>query len=327
MSKFKNPLNFFKKKEKKKEDEKVEEKKQKQEYDYSGTKIANGSSSEDENFKNLRDKIEEDKNKTEQTAKTEHTETEAPKNSGEKIEEKVSETSKENAEQTAKTEHTETEAPKNSGEKIEEKVNETSKENAEQTAKTEHTETETKPEAKNNENSEKMFEEMKALNEKIANLNDMFLKKIQSMEFEKNVVNDLHKELQGYKDDLYFKLIKPTLMDLIDMKNSFKRGIENFSQKTEAEKINFLETFIFEIDTILEKNDIEIYETDITNEQNFNVKKQKIIEKIETDKKENHGKVFKVKSNGYIYKGKVISPEKVEVYVYNEKSKEELKGE
>ena len=43
MSKFKNPLNFFKKKEKKKEDEKVEEKKQKQEYDYSGTKIANGS--------------------------------------------------------------------------------------------------------------------------------------------------------------------------------------------------------------------------------------------------------------------------------------------
>ena len=172
-----------------------------------------------------------------------------------------------------------------------------------------------------------MFEEIKALNEKIANLNDMFLKKIQSMEFEKNVVNDLHKELQGYKDDLYFKLIKPTLMDLIDMKNSFKRGIENFSQKTEAEKINFLETFIFEIDTILEKNDIEIYETDITNEQNFDVKKQKIVEKIETDKKENHGKVFKVKSNGYIYKGRVISPEKVEVYVYNEKAKEELKGE
>ena len=172
----------------------MEEKKQKQEYDYSGTKIANGSSSEDENFKNLRDKIEEDKNKTEKT------------------EEKVSETSKENVEQTAKTEHTETEAPKNSGEKIEEKVSETSKENAEQTAKTEHTETETKSEAKNNENSEKMFEEMKALNEKIANLNDMFLKKIQSMEFEKNVVNDLHKELQGYKDDLYFKLIKPTLI-------------------------------------------------------------------------------------------------------------------
>ena len=181
----------------------MEEKKQKQEQeqkdDYRDTKTVNGSSSEDENFKNLRDKIEEDKNKTEQTAKTEHTETEAPKNSGEKTEEKV---------------------------------NETSKENVEKIVKTEQRETETKSEAKNDENSEKMFEEIKALNEKIANLNNMFLKKIQSMEFEKNVVNDLHKELQGYKDDLYFKLIKPTLMDLIDMKNSFKRGIENFSQKT-----------------------------------------------------------------------------------------------
>lgn len=286
-----------KNKKKERENEIVKEKKQKQEqkYDYSGTKIANGSKIVE--YKKFDEACEKMKN----NEKKEEIETEIKEN-----------------EVIVKEE--------NSEEKREE-VNETSKENVEQIAKTEQRETETKSEAKNDENSEKMFEEIKALNEKIANLNDMFLKKIQSMEFEKNVVNDLHKELQGYKDDLYFKLIKPTLMDLIDMKNSFKRGIENFSQKTEAEKINFLETFIFEIDTILEKNDIEIYETDITNEQNFNVKKQKIIEKIETDKKENHGKVFKVKSNGYIYKGKVISPEKVEVYVYNEKAKEELKGE
>ena len=285
-----------KNKKKERENEIVKEKKQKQEYDYSGTKIANGSKIvEYKKFDKACEKMKNNEKKGE-------------------IETEIKE-----REVIVKEE--------NSEEKREEEVNETSKENVEQIAKTEQRETETKSEAKNNENSEKMFEEIKALNEKIANLNDMFLKKIQSMEFEKNVVNDLHKELQGYKDDLYFKLIKPTLMDLIDMKNSFKRGIENFSQKTEAEKINFLETFIFEIDTILEKNDIEIYETDITNEQNFDVKKQKIVEKIETDKKENHGKVFKVKSNGYIYKGKVISPEKVEVYVYNEKSKEELKGE
>lgn len=285
-----------KNKKKERENEIVKEKKQKQEYDYSGTKIANGSKIvEYKKFDKACEKMKNNEKKGE-------------------IETEIKE-----REVIVKEE--------NSEEKREEEVNETSKENVEQIAKTEQRETETKSEAKNNENSEKMFEEIKALNEKIANLNDMFLKKIQSMEFEKNVVNDLHKELQGYKDDLYFKLIKPTLMDLIDMKNSFKRGIENFSQKTEAEKINFLETFIFEIDTILEKNDIEIYETDITNEQNFDVKKQKIVEKIETDKKENHGKVFKVKSNGYIYKGRVISPEKVEVYVYNEKAKEELKGE
>ena len=327
----KNLGNRGNKQEKKKEDEKVEEKKQKQkqEYDYSGTKIANGSSSEDENFKNLRDKIEEDKNKTEQTAKTEHTETEAPKNSGEKIEEKVSETSKENAEQTAKTEHTETEAPKNSGEKIEEKVSETSKENAEQTAKTEHTETETKPEAKNNENSEKMFEEMKALNEKMENLNNLFVKKIGSIEFEREVGNKLHKELQEYKNDFYFQLIKPTILDLIRVRDNFKAGVKEFSKKSREEQDRFLRSFIDGIDIILDKNEIEIFETDLTDENNqkYNSRKQKIVRKVETQEKEKNGKICELISEGYIRNEKVIECEKVKVYVYKEKRDEKSKGE
>ena len=296
MSKFKNPLNFFKKKEKKKEDEKVEEKKQKQEYDYSGTKIANGSSSEDENFKNLRDKIEEDKNKTEQTAKTEHTETEAPKNSGEKIEEKV---------------------------------NETSKENAEQTAKTEHTETETKPEAKNNENSEKMFEEMKALNEKMENLNNLFVKKIGSIEFEREVGNKLHKELQEYKNDFYFQLIKPTILELIRVRDNFKAGVKEFSKKSREEQDRFLRSFIDGIDIILDKNEIEIFETDLTDENNqkYNSRKQKIVRKVETQEKEKNGKICELISEGYIRNEKVIECEKVKVYVYKEKRDEKSKGE
>ena len=292
----KNLGNRGNKQEKKKEDEKVEEKKQKQEYDYSGTKIANGSSSEDENFKNLRDKIEEDKNKTEQTAKTEHTETEAPKNSGEKIEEKV---------------------------------NETSKENAEQTAKTEHTETETKPEAKNNENSEKMFEEMKALNEKMENLNNLFVKKIGSIEFEREVGNKLHKELQEYKNDFYFQLIKPTILDLIRVRDNFKAGVKEFSKKSREEQDRFLRSFIDGIDIILDKNEIEIFETDLTDENNqkYNSRKQKIVRKVETQEKEKNGKICELISEGYIRNEKVIECEKVKVYVYKEKRDEKSKGE
>ena len=289
----KNLGNRGNKQEKKKEDEKVEEKKQKQEYDYSGTKIANGSSSEDENFKNLRDKIEEDKNKTE------------------------------------KTEHTETEAPKNSGEKIEEKVNETSKENAEQTAKTEHTETETKPEAKNNENSEKMFEEIKALNEKMENLNNLFVKKIGSIEFEREVGNKLHKELQEYKNDFYFQLIKPTILGLIRVRDNFKAGVKEFSKKSREEQDRFLRSFIDGIDIILDKNEIEIFETDLTDENNqkYNSRKQKIVRKVETQEKEKNGKICELISEGYVRNEKVIECEKVKVYVYKEKRDEKSKGE
>ena len=324
----KNLGNRGNKQEKKKEDEKVEEKEQEQKDDYRDTKTANGSGSEDENFKNLRDKIEEDKNKKEQTAKTEHTGTEkredaeAPKNLEEKREEKVSETSKENVKQTTKTEHTETE-------KREEKVSETSKENVEQTAKTEHTETETKSEAKNNENSEKMFEEIKALNEKMENLNNLFVKKIGSIEFEREVGDKLHKELQEYKNDFYFQLIKPTILGLIRVRDNFKAGVKNFSKKSREEQDRFLRSFIDGIDIILDENEIEIFETDLTDENNqkYNSRKQKIVRKVETQEKEKNGKICELISEGYIRNEKVIECEKVKVYVYKEKRDEKSKGE
>ena len=293
------------KKEKKKEDEKVEEEKkqeQEQKDDYRDTKTANGSGSEDENFKNLRDKIEEDKNKKEQTAKTEHTGTEKREDA---------------------------EAPKNSEEKREEKVSETSKEKVEQTAKTEHIETETKSEAKNNENSEKMFEEIKALNEKMENLNNLFVKKIGSIEFEREVGNKLHKELQEYKNDFYFQLIKPTILGLIRVRDNFKAGVKNFSKKSREEQDRFLKSFIDGIDIILDENEIEIFETDLTDENNqkYNSRKQKVVRKVETQEKEKNGKICELVSEGYIRNEKVIESEKVKVYVYKEKKDEEPKGE
>ena len=42
------------------------------------------------------------------------------------------------------------------------------------------------------------------------------------------------------------------------------------------------------------------------------------MKKIETQDEELHGKIYKVTSDGYMYKEKVISPEKVEVYIYKQ---------
>ena len=53
---------------------------------------------------------------------------------------------------------------------------------------------------------------------------------------------------------------------------------------------------------------------------------REIIKKIETPYEELHGRIFHISSNGYMYKGRVISPEKVEVNIYK-KTTEELKGE
>ena len=109
---------------------------------------------------------------------------------------------------------------------------------------------------------ERILIEIINIDKKIANLNELFLRKIQSVEFEKETTDKLHKELQVYKNDMYFQLVKPIIMDLINIIESMRKGLENFSEKTEEEKLKFLESYIEEIQIILENNDIEIYQTD-----------------------------------------------------------------
>lgn len=81
-----------------------------------------------------------------------------------------------------------------------------------------------------------VFEEIQELNEKMDVMNDTVSQKILNMDFEKNVADKLHKELQGYKDDLYFQLVKPLIMDLINMRERMRRAVKHFSKETGEKK-------------------------------------------------------------------------------------------
>ena len=162
-----------------------------------------------------------------------------------------------------------------------------------------------------------VFEEIQELNEKMDVMNDTVSQKILNMDFEKNVADKLYKELQGYKDDLYFQLVKPLIMDLINMRERMRRAVKHFSKETGEKKVEMLESYVEEIETILENNSLEIYETE-KEECDYKVKKQRIVKQIKTSDEKLHGKICNILTNGYIYteKNKIIFPEKVEVYVY-----------
>ena len=166
--------------------------------------------------------------------------------------------------------------------------------------------------SKNDENKlEKILRNIEDIDGKVEVLNDLFLKKIQSIE---------------YKNDMYFQLIKPVVMSLLSLRESMKKNLKSFDVMSEEEKSEILQSYIEEVEIILENNDIEIYETNIENDSYVDVKKQKIIKKIETPYEQLHGKIENVLSSGYKYKDKIISPEKVEVNIYK-KPEEDLKGE
>ena len=92
----------------------------------------------------------------------------------------------------------------------------------------EQEETDKNDNSKNDENKlEKILENIEDINGKVEILNNLFLKKIQSIEFEKKTTDKLYKELQEYKNDMYFQLIKPIVMSLVSIRESMKKNLKN----------------------------------------------------------------------------------------------------
>ena len=91
-----------------------------------------------------------------------------------------------------------------------------------------------------------------------------------------------------------------------------------FAAKPEGEQSVPLKTFkdyAFDIQDILEKNSITIYDSHQGEE--YLAIKHKVVRKLSTSDESLHGKIAESLSSGYEYLGKVISPEKVAVYIYD----------
>ena len=163
------------------------------------------------------------------------------------------------------------------------------------------------------------------LNSKMDEMNSLFVRKIQHTEHEEKIVDQMHAELQKYKDDLYSQLVRPILVDIIDIRESILHVADNYVSKPEEERNIPIDTFVgytYDIEDILDKNNIVIYESSEGDE--YVPIRHKIVKKVTTHVEELHGRISECYSSGYEYMGKTVMPEKVAVYVYQkEESKEE----
>lgn len=171
-----------------------------------------------------------------------------------------------------------------------------------------------------------LTEAVSALSGKMEEMNTLFIKKIQHTAHEEQIVDKMHAELQRYKEDMYAQLVRPILLDIIEMRNSILRMARVYEAKPEGEQNIPLKTFrdySYDIQDILEKNNISIYES--KEGDSFSPAKQRVLKKLETPAEELHGRIAESLSPGYDYLGKTIAPEKVAVYIY--KDSEDAKGE
>lgn len=150
----------------------------------------------------------------------------------------------------------------------------------------------------------------------IQELNELFSKRLMYVDHEEKIVDNMHRELQEYKNDLKFQLIQPILQDIISVADSISRMSESYLTQPEGEQDIPNDKFLSYIDDlhyIMENNGVDIYKSNIGD--NVIPLKQRIIKKIETDDASLVGKIAKTYSYGYERNGKVITAEKVAVYV------------
>lgn len=185
-------------------------------------------------------------------------------------------------------------------------------------------ESESLEDIENNVVCDKVFQEVINLKEKVELMNQLFVKKIQHTEYEEEIVDRMHSELQRYKEDLYSQLVRPILLDIIEIRDSIIRITNVYKEKSEEERnipLKMFSDYAYDIQDILEKNSIDIFQS--KEGDDFNPINQKIVKKVKTFKEELHGKIATSLNSGYDYNGKIISKEKVAIYVYEKQEANE----
>ncbi len=174
------------------------------------------------------------------------------------------------------------------------------------------------------EGSDKVLKELSEIGDKLNQMQELFEKRIAHTEYEEKIVDQMHAELQKYKEDMYSQLVRPILLDIIEIRESIRRVSDSYATKPEGEQSVPLKTFAdyrYDLQDLLEKNCITIY--DSKEGEDFTPTKHRVIKKITTPVEDLQGKIAESLSSGYEYLGKTISPERVVVYVYQKIEKPE----
>lgn len=164
--------------------------------------------------------------------------------------------------------------------------------------------------------------------ERIEYLSKLFDSRIMYTTHEEKVIDQMHKELQKYKEDMYAQLVRPILLDVIDVRDSIMRMAASYLAKPEGEQNIPNKTFAdyaFDLQDILEKNNVEIYRS--KEGDSFEPTRQRIIKRVTTQDESMHGIVAESLSSGYSYNGRTISAEKIAVYFFEKKQEENKKSE
>lgn len=156
------------------------------------------------------------------------------------------------------------------------------------------------------------------LSNQILQLNQEITQKFKVDESKDKIIDNLHRELQGFKDNQTKDIIKPIILGLIQMMDRMKKQADEFESVEELNPnklVKVIKDFVQDIEDILYRQGIDSYNSGM---EAFDAKRQQIVKTIKVDDPSKDKTVAEVVGNGYIWDEKIIRPERVKVYVYDQ---------
>jgi|GEM_PF-1789752 len=166
----------------------------------------------------------------------------------------------------------------------------------------------------------------------LSDLRKEFQVKIKTDAHKEKVIDNLHKELQQYKNNHLKKYLLPTIMDLIQFIDGMRKitdyltvqRLEDNDPQPLTKLIKLLKSIPPDLEDICCRQGITPFKcNDIT----FDPGRQRILKKIKTEDREKDKTVAESLRPGYVWDGEVIRPEMVSVYIYRTPELEKKAGD
>lgn len=156
------------------------------------------------------------------------------------------------------------------------------------------------------------------LNKQLQDLDTEFKSKIKYDQHKEKIIDDLHREVQEYKNDLIRQLIRPVVMDIIHVIDDITKLVNNHKSKACSELdplklIKQMEDISSDLENVLSRQGIDSFSCE---QPEFNPKSQRIIKTEITSDQAADRTIARKIHKGYEWDGKVLRQEMVNVFVY-----------
>jgi molecular chaperone GrpE (heat shock protein) len=147
----------------------------------------------------------------------------------------------------------------------------------------------------------------------MAELRQDFDVKVKYDESKERLITNLHKELQFYRDDLHFRILKPMFIDLITLYDDLGNFIDSVPQDSSTQLMQHLVMFKETVEEILHRNGVDTFNCE---QETFLPSKQRNLRVVPTTDPAQDKYIAKRVRPGFEYGSKLLRHEIVETYKY-----------